>query len=113
MAGNNSAAGHNKIRLIILVGVAIALLVALVVKKASRVGTVVLEIDQPDTEVWVDGIKMATKDAHPAFDLAAGAHTFRVIKTGFQPVTQSVAVEAREQQIVRVSLDPDPRARGQ
>jgi hypothetical protein len=113
MADNNSSAGHNKTRLIILVGVAVALLIALVVKKSSRVGTVVLEIDQPDTEVWVDGNKMTPSDAHPAIDLPAGTHTFRVVKTGFQPVTQTVAVEAQDQQIVRVSLDPDPRAAGQ
>jgi len=113
MAGNNSSAGHNKTRLIILVGVAVALIIALVVKKTSNKGTVVLEIDQPDSEVWVDGNKMTTKDAHPTFDLPAGTHSIRVAKTGFKPVTQSVAVEAQEQQIVRVSLDPDPRALGQ
>jgi hypothetical protein len=108
MAGNSSP-GHKKARLIILAGVAVALLIALVVKKSSRVGTVVLEIDQPDAEVWLDGNKMTTKDGHPAFDLPAGMHSFRVVKKGFQPVTQNVAVEAQEQQIVRVSLDADPR----
>jgi hypothetical protein len=113
MAGSDSPAGHNRTRLIIVVGVAVALLVALIVKKSSRMGTVVLELDQPDAEVWVDGTKMTTKDAHPAFDLPAGTHAFRVVKTGFQPVIQNVPVEAHEQQIVRISMDPDPRASGQ
>ena len=113
MAGNTSPAGNNKTRLIILVAVAVALLVALVVKRSSKIGTVVLEIDQPDAEVWVDGNKMATKDAHPSFDLPEGSHIFRVVKKGFQPVNQTVAVEPREQQTVRVSMDPDPRSSGQ
>src|SRR5262249_5965340 len=100
MGHNDSPAGQTRIRLVVLVGVAVALLVALIVKKTSNIGTVVLEIDQPDAEIWVDGKKMTTKDAHPSFDLPAGAHTFRVVKTGFQPVTQNVPVEAREQQVV-------------
>jgi len=107
MAGQGSPAGQGKsrIRLGILVAVAAILLVALVVKKTSRMGTLVLDINEPNAEVWEDGNKMTTRDMHPAFDLPAGIHSLRVIKPGLQPLTQNVEVIAREQQIIKVILD--------
>jgi PEGA domain len=108
MAGNDSPTWHSRARLIVLAAVAVALLVGFFEMRNSRTGTLVLEIDQPDAEIWVDGNKMTTKEADQTFDLPAGTHSFRVVKKGFQPVDQTVAVEAREQQIIRVSLDRDP-----
>jgi hypothetical protein len=107
MAGQVSPEGRGKsrIRLIILVAVAVICLIALVVKKTSRMGTLVLEINEPNAEIWVDGNKMTTSDVHPAFDLPAGMHSLRVVKEGLQPVAQNVEVVAHERQIIRIDLD--------
>ena len=109
MAGQVSPGqGKSGIRLLILVAVAVLLLAALVVKKTSRTGTLVLDINEPNAEIWVDGNKMSAKDEHPAFDLPAGMHTLRVAKEGLQPLTQNVEVVAHEQHVIRITLDVVP-----
>ena len=98
------------VRLVFLVAVALALAVLLIIKKSGQETTLTLEINQPGPEVWIDGAERPSQVDAPgvrySFNLSPGQHTFRVLKQGFQPVNQTVKLEAHEQQVIRVTLDP-------
>jgi hypothetical protein len=71
--------------------------------KAATIGTLELALDPGDAQVSVDGVPRPAGDGR--LPVAAGAHTLRVSRTGFQPLDQPFTVLAGQSLPLRVALE--------
>ena len=93
----------------IAVGVAfLALLLGVVLRFSTSEGTLIVEVNQPDATVEVDGGKftITTPDSQEAveFQVEEGKHTLRVTKGGFQSFTKEFSISSRGKETIRVEL---------
>jgi formylglycine-generating enzyme required for sulfatase activity/serine/threonine protein kinase len=108
---------HRKSRLhLLLAGGAVVALVcavalaAVVLRPGTRVGTLVVEIDQPGAEVYVDGKRHATSatgDSVPIqIEVLEGIRQLRVVKGGFETYTRQLTIAPGGKETLRVTLEP-------
>lgn len=76
----------------------------------TSAGTVVLEIDQKDAAVLVDGGQITISDSQGKepvkIDVSEGSHDLRVTKGGFQTYTRQFTVKSGETESIQVHLEP-------
>jgi WD40 repeat protein len=94
-----------------LIVVALAgVLIKVTVKTPDGDALIVLEIDQPDAEVSVDGQKVAVKvpgDNDPVqITIPPGRRTLQVSKAGFEVFSQDLELKAGKSPPIRVRLEP-------
>lgn len=70
--------------------------------KAATIGTIELMLDPPDAQLVIDGLPRTYGSGR--IPVAAGAHTIRVMRTGFAPVDQPVTVLAGQTLPLRITL---------
>jgi len=85
-------------------------LATIVLRVDTKAGTVLLEIDQKDAEVSVDGGKITLgppgdKDTITV-EAKEGKHLLRVTKEGFEAWTDDITFRANEPYRIRISLKP-------
>jgi tRNA A-37 threonylcarbamoyl transferase component Bud32 len=86
------------------------LLAGLVFRVQTPQGTIVLEVNQPDADVFVDGQKITVQvpgDDKP-FEITAapGQHRLQISKAGFVAVTREIELKTGKAEPIRVRLDP-------
>lgn len=72
-------------------------------------GTLVVTVNEPDAEISIDDddVTLGSLDRTPfEIEIAAGAHTLKVTKMGFEPYTQSVSVKSGQREVFDVNLTP-------
>jgi tetratricopeptide (TPR) repeat protein len=99
-----------------LVGSGVALLAVLVLlsvtvfRVRTKVGTVVVEVDQPGAEVSVDGNRLtltSPAEKEPVkIDVDEGSHQLKVTKGGFEAFTKQFSMKAAATETIRVRLEP-------
>jgi formylglycine-generating enzyme required for sulfatase activity/serine/threonine protein kinase len=76
----------------------------------TRDGTLVVQVDQADAEILVDGRKVEIRtpgDNQPVeIEVAEGRHTLTVRKGGFEIHTQEFSIESRGRKTIHAWLDP-------
>ncbi len=82
----------------------------LVFRVETKPGTVLLEIDQKDAQVFVDGERISVgrpgDNNSVTVEAKEGKHLLRVTKVGFEPWTDDITFPASEPYRVKVSLKP-------
>jgi formylglycine-generating enzyme required for sulfatase activity/serine/threonine protein kinase len=90
--------------------VAVALLLGIVLRAKTAAGTLVVEIDQPGAEVYVDGHRYSITpagDREPVqVEVQEGTRQLKVVKGGFETFTRAFAIKSGDKQVVRVRLEP-------
>ena len=80
--------------------------------EASRqVGTVSVQVTEPNATISVDGDVVGTTPLESPLFVSMGAHVLKVEKAGLQSVTHPLAVVAGESYVVPIQLDPIPAPR--
>lgn len=92
------------------------LLLGLVLRVKTAEGTVVLDVDQPDVSVYVNGreieIRVAGEKAPIQIKVMEGKHELQVKKDGFETVTRKFSYRKGDKVVVQVRLELK-QARGQ
>jgi tetratricopeptide (TPR) repeat protein len=82
-----------------------------VIRVNTKVGTVVIEVDQPSAEVYIDGnlimVTSPTEKDPIEVKVAEGSHELKVSKGGFQGYTQKFTVTANGKEAIKVSLEQE------
>jgi formylglycine-generating enzyme required for sulfatase activity/tRNA A-37 threonylcarbamoyl transferase component Bud32 len=88
----------------------LVLLAVTVFRVKTTAGTVVVEIDQPDAEISVDGSCMtitSPRDKEPVkIDVDEGSHQLRVTKGGFETFTKQFSLKGGATETIWVQLEP-------
>ncbi|QDV67542.1 Serine/threonine-protein kinase PrkC [Rosistilla carotiformis] len=100
--------------LIIGVGVSdatgVTQLVSTVVRLTTGAGTLVLETDDPNTKVLIDGEEVVVRGAGIAeLTLRPGQHQVAVMKDGVLAKRELVSIERNGRSVLQVRLEPDDR----
>jgi hypothetical protein len=101
-------------------GLALALVLVLVfgfvLRSKTKPGTLVVEVDQPAVEVYVDGARYGVSspdEKEPIqIEVPEGTRRLKVVKDGFETFTREFTVESGGKETVRVRLQhekPPPR----
>ena len=76
--------------------------------RAATVGDVVIDVQPPDAPIEIDG-RPATLPPDGKLPLVAGEHLLRAERKGFDPVQQTVVVEANRDSRIELRLVPNSR----
>jgi serine/threonine protein kinase len=94
----------------VITGIAasLILLAAVIFRLATDRGTLVLELDQPDATVTIDGrqISIQAKDELVQIALSSGKHELLVAKDGFRPYSDHFALKRGDRVEIKVHLEP-------
>jgi serine/threonine protein kinase len=95
----------------LIAGVAVLLLASIIYLNTGK-GTLILEINQPDVAVTIDGDKIDLHSPRDRIKLTVGAHDLEVSKDGFTTHTQEFTIHRGEKKEigVRLVLTPDESA---
>lgn len=74
-------------------------------------GTIMLEIDPPETQVWIDKKRILLKGQKNLIQrqLEVGEHVLNIRKDGFRPVEKRFRIENGKKQQLRIKLQPHTR----
>ncbi len=85
-------------------------MLSVVFKINTPVGTLVVEVSEPNAEVQIDDNKVTIStpgEGRPVeIDVDEGKHTLKVTKGGFQTFTKQFTVKVGEKEVVRAELKP-------
>jgi hypothetical protein len=73
---------------------------------------VVLKIDRPGAEVFIDGTKVLVDvpggGKRITIGVEPGRRTLQISKAGFRTVTRGITIERGKKEVITVRLEPDP-----
>ncbi len=81
-------------------------LVAAISSLYPQVGRIVVDVDQPGAEVFLDGQRVGTAPLDPLAEIDPGTHSVRVEAEGYSVFEQTVEVVAGEDAQVAVAMIP-------
>ena len=93
-----------------LAAVIAVLLLTVVLRVKTTAGTLVVEVDQPGAEVYVDGQRYTLTrpgDKEPIqVEVQEGTRQLKVVKGGFETFTKDFTVKSGDKETIRVRLEP-------
>ena len=74
-------------------------------------GTILLEIDPPETQVWIDKKRILLKGQKNMIQrqIEVGEHVLNIRKDGFRPIEKQFRIEHGKKQQLRIELQPRTR----
>jgi serine/threonine protein kinase len=78
----------------------------------KRYGTLLLNVDPPRADVFIDGTLLTGSDLRKGKQLDAGSHTLVIQLAGFESHSQSVTIQAGSRQTMAISLAAEEKGYG-